>query len=95
MSNPYVPPGRVEFDVAGGMCRLQFDPGHSTGREDNLNPGVGFTFIGDTPSRQHSGKYYNGMGVIRRSDAAKLRDMLDEFLTRNPPATVSASERGS
>lgn len=73
--------GQVEFEVAGGMCRLQFAPGMSTGMDPETNPGIGFALIGDSPGfKARDGKFYSGMGVFSRSDAQRLRDMLDDFL---------------
>jgi len=65
---------RVEFEVVGGMCRLQFDPGYSTGSDDETNPGIGFSLIANGQKLQ------SHHGVFARSDARRLRDMLDLFL---------------
>ena len=68
------------IDVAGGCCRLRFRSGGSTGGSDT-DPGVSFLLKSDLPAHPTSdGFYWNGMGVIGRSDAAKLRDLLDDFL---------------
>jgi hypothetical protein len=76
---------RIEFEVIGGMCRLQFDPVISCGPDDDCNPGIGFSLISDAgPAYARDGKYYSGMGVFSRSDAARLRDMLDAFLVEWP-----------
>lgn len=71
----------VVIDVVGGMVRLTFSPGYSTGRERDTNPGIGFAYESDAePRRNSTGKYCGGKGVIGRKQAADLRDMLDKFL---------------
>lgn len=79
----------LEIEVVGGLCKLQFRPGSSTGPQgSDTSPGVSFTLVSDHPARQFGdGKFYHGMGVIGRSDATALRDMLEIFLkahARNP-----------
>jgi hypothetical protein len=82
---PFEPKGRVEFEVVGGMCRLQFDPAVSCGPDEGCNPGVGFGQISDSEGfRYKDGKIHSGMGVFSRADAARLRDMLNEFLEAYP-----------
>lgn len=77
---------RVEMEVVAGLCRIGFEPGWSTGKEDGANPGIHFDLVSDYPGRQHpDGKYWHGMGVIRREDAARLRDMLEIFLKETCP----------
>jgi len=72
----------VEMEVVGGMCRIKFRTGVSTGPSgSDTSPGVGFDLISDRPALQFGdGKYYHGIGVIGRSDAAALRDALELFL---------------
>jgi hypothetical protein len=75
----------VEFEVAGGLCRLQFEPGNSTGRAEDTNPGVGFILVSEIAAhRARDGKFYSGSGVFGRSDALRLRDALDQFLAKHP-----------
>jgi hypothetical protein len=73
---------KLEVQVAGGLCRLVFEPACSTGPSGcDTSPGVGFTLISSVPARQRpNGGFYTGMGVIGRSDAVAMRDMLDAFI---------------
>lgn len=71
----------VRIEVAGGLCMLNFSPGYSTGREADLNPGIGFDVVSDVAVKpDKDGKYRFGSGVIGRSDAIRLRNMIDEFI---------------
>lgn len=80
----------VEFAVVGGMCRLKFRPGSSSGRGEDTNPGVSFDFISETSRLLPGGdgKFYGGMGVFARSDAKRLADMIYAFLEANPPPLI-------
>ena len=74
---------QIEVPVAGGMCKLLFRPGCSTGGADT-NPGVGFDYVSEVQLLANKNNFYGGMGVIGRKDAAVLRDMLNEFLRKHP-----------
>ena len=78
----------VEIDVVGGMCRLTFTTGVSTGASgSDTSPGVGFELVSDSAAFQHGDKFYLGTGVIGRSDVVKLRDALDAFLSERASAS--------
>jgi hypothetical protein len=81
----------IEMEVAGGLCRIKFRPGVSTGpRDSDTAPGIGFELISEIPARRFpNGMYYHGMGVIGREDATRLRDALEIFL-KNHAAGVAA-----
>lgn len=71
----------IEMEVAGGLCSLKFVTGVSTGKPgSDTSPGVGFELSSDYPGHERNGKWFHGMGVIGRADAARLRDELEIFL---------------
>ena len=71
----------LKMEVVGGLCRISFRAGVSTGPSgSDASPGIGFELVSDHPTREIRGKFYHGMGVIGRSDAAALRDMIEVFL---------------
>lgn len=76
----------LQFDVEMGNCKLEFYAPTGTGRNPDCLPGVGFRLESPSPAHLVNGKYHHGMGVISRSNAFLLRDMLDEFLAEHPPA---------
>lgn len=72
---------KLEIEVVGGFCKIRFSPGSSTGPSGcETSPGVGFDLVSDVPTHEMRGKFFHGAGVIGRSDAAALRDMLEIFL---------------
>ena len=79
----------VEINVAGGMCRLTFKTGVSTGLSgSDTSPGVGFELLSEVPAFPcGENSYTHGTGVIGRSDIVKLRDALDAFLSERASAT--------
>lgn len=83
------PSTEVEFEVVGGMCRLKFKAGMSCGRDPNGKPGFGFDFVSESERLipDGKGKFYGGMGVIKRDDAKRLADLINAFLTENPPVS--------
>ena len=71
----------LDMEVVGGLCRLTFIPWMSTGRPgSDTHPGIGFDILSETPGFKCGEKYTLGTGVINRTDAARLRDMLELFL---------------
>lgn len=65
----------IKMEVHGGLCDLVFTPGVSTGPEgSDSRDGIGFDLF---PTGERLPKH---MGVIGRSDAKKLRDLINEAL---------------
>lgn len=75
----------VCMDVFGGNASISFTVGMHSGRDPQTNPGVSFE-LSSQSSRMYQcgGKWKAGMGIMRRADAKRLRDLLDRFLIENP-----------
>jgi len=71
---------RIELEVIGGLCRLEFTLGSSTGTDEDTRPGVGFALVSEAAPMTHGALYYSGSGVIGRQDCERLRDALEIFL---------------
>ncbi|MFC7663675.1 hypothetical protein ACFQWF_14575 [Methylorubrum suomiense] len=69
----------VTINVPTALCWLQFRPEVTTGTDEDTRPGLGFTLVAYPESR---GEW--PCGVIPRTEAARLYNMLAEFLARNP-----------
>lgn len=78
----------IEIDVVGGMCKLVIGPIASCGSDPQSKPGISFALISESRGMLHEGKWYMGMGVIRRDDAKRLRDMLDSMITEAEEISV-------
>jgi hypothetical protein len=72
--------GDVTINVPTAMCWLQFSMESSTGTEDDTRPGVGFALVAYPGS---SGEW--PVGVVPRSEVAKLHRSLGRFLEKFPP----------
>lgn len=76
----------VRIAVFAGLCNLEFRPNVSSGREeDGARDGVGFDLESTHPPHEEVLKR-NGIrfaGVIPRTEAQKLYDMLGRYLKEN------------
>lgn len=70
----------VTINLPEALCWIQLTPGSSTGNDPDKRPGVGFTLVAYPESR---GEWPSG--VLSRSDAAQIHQMLGKFLETNPP----------
>lgn len=72
---------KVECEVVAGLCTLTFQAGVSTGLDPETHNSLGFHFALDINLLlEHDGKFHGGSGVIRRSDAKALADMIYALL---------------
>lgn len=77
----------IEFGVVGGICRLRFASGASIGRDNETNPGIAFEMIAESGyTFMVYDKRYAGKGVVSRSDAKRLADMIYKFLAAHEAA---------
>jgi hypothetical protein len=78
----------LELTIPTGMCKLKFDTFVSTGPDGcDTSPGIGLDIEAalvmertDTGLQPRSGRFVLGTGVIGRSQALELRNMLEVFL---------------
>src|SRR5271165_1968434 len=84
----------LEVSVHGGLCRLVFSGPSCTGMDIDANPGVSFTFVSESVSgrmipiqRGAKTELCAGMGVIGRSDLARMIELFQTFLNDYPVVT--------
>ena len=82
-------PGQVRVNIPTALCFMMFTPSTYTGTDSDTRPGVGFTFEPYPELTEAAPFFQQVSGVMTRTDAKRLRDMLDRFLASNPPEAGS------